>query len=1341
MLTDPPAHDRFEVERSVGAGGMGAVYRAIDRQSGLPVALKIALDDRDEYRTRALAEAGALAALDHPAIVRLVASGIGPDGRPFLAMEWLDGEDLGKRLERGPISLAESLLLGVRLAEGLEAAHSVGIVHRDLKPSNIFLPGGAIGRAKLVDFGIARVGTRRLTASGVVLGTPGYMAPEQAMGRDEIGWPVDVFALGAVLYEAILGEAAFPGAHAVAVLAKVLFEEVPALESRREGIPSALSELVSQMLAKAPAQRPRVADIAKSLSDLLPMINETAHAHTQAISIAASNDVQANESELALSDDLQLVCVLVAKIGAVVADARDEVFPDHATAPSLIPPAASDPLERLRMVVAPLGGRAERLLDGTLIASWTGTGVPRDLAARAARAALVARERLPGCIVALGSGLVSSDSQLRFGAALDRAADLLGKGAASGVCIDDITAGLLDDRFHVEAASNGHLLVGRRTLDSGPRRRLAGKTTPCVGRERELRMLGDLLDECIDAARVSIAVVTAPPGIGKSRLCRELLRVVRLREGVEVWSAEADEMGVGSPFALVGAVIQSAIGVKPSDSLDERREKLTERVARTLPEKEQARVAAMLGEIASIPFPTSAHPLLAAARHEPSVMAEQVRRAFIDWVAAETETNAVLLVFEDLHWGDVPSVKLVTAALNALRDKPLMLLGFARPEVCGRFPELWAQRELQEIRLGGLTKRAAAKLVQQVLPNADAALVQRLVDRADGNTLYLEELVRAAAAGRGDNLPETVAAMVQARFLELPHEERRVVRAASVFGGAFWFGAIAWILGGRANATTGVKQSIFDSLVEHEILERRVDCGFPGDQEYVFRHALLREGAYALLTEADRAACHLRAAEWLENQALVREREMVVTGDGASKNAERSDWRGRSSETGPERIAYHYELGKATDRAVQWYAQAAAKALRAGDPGGAASAAERGLTLFATLPEAAVRTALELDLRISHFQGLMLTGGYTIPEAVESLHRARDICSPGAPQRYTVIHGLWMRHLAAGDVWEARAFAAEMLALVEGKPSAKIVAHQLLGMTCVFLGEHNDACANLEAALRLFDRQAHPEASLTMGADIEVFASCYLAMTYWALGKLDQGISLLKRSLDLAEEIGHPYTQAVANSFAALHYQARRERAPTLKYAKRTHELAAKYGFMHYTIQSQVLLGWASFAPDRATDALGEMESAIAMRRARGGLVAVPHLMSMLVDAKLSAGLADDALRALDDAIAIMNKTGERVFASEIHRLMAEAYMARGKHGDIDRAEDALLCACEVAHYQNSRVQELRAATSLARLWRKVGNGREGWQKLGSVLSRFSEGFDTLDVREARALLAEEYEG
>lgn len=223
--------ERFEVEEVAGQGGMGEVYRARDRDSGRLVAVKVlhaVLATGQGAAQRFEREATLLASLTHPGIVQHVAHGWLADGRGYLAMEWLEGEDLSTRLRRGPLGVEESRALVEQAAEALGLAHKRGVVHRDIKPSNLFLCRD--GRVAVIDFGIARAQAVAvdMTRTGMILGTPGYLAPEQARrGAKALDARADVFALGCVLFECLTGKPAFSGDNPLAVLSRVLLEEVP----------------------------------------------------------------------------------------------------------------------------------------------------------------------------------------------------------------------------------------------------------------------------------------------------------------------------------------------------------------------------------------------------------------------------------------------------------------------------------------------------------------------------------------------------------------------------------------------------------------------------------------------------------------------------------------------------------------------------------------------------------------------------------------------------------------------------------------------------------------------------------------------------------------------------------------------------------------------------------------------------------------------------------------------------------------------------------------------------------------------------------------------------------
>jgi hypothetical protein len=255
-LPDERIGDRFEILGEAGSGGMGTVYRARDHETGALVALKVL--SAGGSHERFAEEALLLSRLRHDAIVAHVAHGATAAGEPFLAMEWLEGESLSQRLARDELALEESLALGARVADALAAAHQLGVVHRDIKPSNLFLAGGDAARVKVLDFGVARRDDRGdpLTKRGEILGTPGYMAPEQARGGAGGDPRADLFSLGCVLFRCLADRPAFAGDDVLAVLSQLATHEPPALDEIVEGIPPALAQLVARLMAKSPDGRP-----------------------------------------------------------------------------------------------------------------------------------------------------------------------------------------------------------------------------------------------------------------------------------------------------------------------------------------------------------------------------------------------------------------------------------------------------------------------------------------------------------------------------------------------------------------------------------------------------------------------------------------------------------------------------------------------------------------------------------------------------------------------------------------------------------------------------------------------------------------------------------------------------------------------------------------------------------------------------------------------------------------------------------------------------------------------------------------------------------------------------
>ena len=262
---------RFEIRSVLGSGGMGTVYRAWDRQGAAEVALKIGHDLDAPALRRFAREAEVLGSISHPGIVAYVAHGVTSQGVFYLAMELLQGESLHERLYREPLSIGETLAFGALVTDALAAAHAKGVVHRDIKPSNIYLAGGKLDHPRVLDFGLVRMGpkTSSLTQTGSFLGTPGYVAPEQVRGERIVDARADLFSLGCVLYECLVGDAAFKGSSFPDALVRVLLEEPVPLRQHFAELPLELVQLVDRLLAKAPGARPADAlEVAQALRRL-----------------------------------------------------------------------------------------------------------------------------------------------------------------------------------------------------------------------------------------------------------------------------------------------------------------------------------------------------------------------------------------------------------------------------------------------------------------------------------------------------------------------------------------------------------------------------------------------------------------------------------------------------------------------------------------------------------------------------------------------------------------------------------------------------------------------------------------------------------------------------------------------------------------------------------------------------------------------------------------------------------------------------------------------------------------------------------------------------------------
>ncbi|MBI4703691.1 MAG: AAA family ATPase [Deltaproteobacteria bacterium] len=657
----------------------------------------------------------------------------------------------------------------------------------------------------------------------------------------------------------------------------MLFEQPAPLKE----LPAGLDDLLWRMLAKDPALRPADgAALAAELRALGPAFAGTRE--------PVARDVGALDST-ATASWLPANLTLLRSAGAAGLAAAERQLASVIYVAS----GASGDVAAIRQAAEPLGARIEPLADGSIV-----------LAAAA----------LPAARVALATGWALMGEPWPLGEAVDRAVAMacLRSASQAGVRLDETTAGLIGGRYELWADEAGLLLGAERALEEEEPRLLLGKPTPCVGREAELALLRSAFEQCAAEPELRALLVTGPAGIGKSRLRHELVRGLRGR--AEIWIGRGDPVAAGAPFGMIAPALRRSAGILDGEPVQARRRKLSARVARHVPEAECDRVAEFLGEMIGTPWPDETSARLRAARADPALMGDQMNRAWQDLVLAELAAGPLVIVLDDLHWGDVPTVAYLDHTMKLCARLPLFVLGLARPEIHEIIPRLWAGRAVQHVPLGELRPASGERLVRVVLgEKLPAETVAQLVEQAAGNAFFLEELIRAVAQGRAGSLPETVVAMARARLDGLEPEARRVLRAASVLGMSFWPGAVTALLG--ADPAGAQVRCWLDQLAADELVTPWRESRFAHERQYGFRHAFVRDCAYAMLTEADRAFLHGRAGDWLE----------------------------RAGETDAMVLAEHYERGGERERAAQWFLDAAAQALDGGDFVAAIGRAERGV--------------------------------------------------------------------------------------------------------------------------------------------------------------------------------------------------------------------------------------------------------------------------------------------------------------------------------------------------------------------------------------------------------------
>jgi predicted ATPase len=507
-------------------------------------------------------------------------------------------------------------------------------------------------------------------------------------------------------------------------------------------------------------------------------------------------------------------------------------------------------------------------------------------------------------------------------------------------------------------------------------------------------------------------------------------------------------------------------------------------------------------------------------------------------------------------------------------------------------------------------------------------------------------------------------------------------------------------------------------LVEAEFLYQQ---GLPPQATYLFKHALIQDTAYQSLLRSTRQQHHQRIAQVLE----ARFPDLC--------------------ETQPELLAHHYTEAGLAEQAIPHWQRAGQRATQRSAYVEAISHLSRGLALLKILPDTPERAQHELSIQTTLGPVLIAARGQGAPEVEQAYARARELCRQvgETPQLFPVLFGLSAFYIFRAEYHTARELAQQFLTLAQRAqdPAHLLRACYLLGGALFWLGELAPAHARMEQGIVPLDAQQHRALTLLYGLDPKGVCLSWTAWTLWLLGYPDQARARQHEALALAHELAHHPSLANAQAWASIFYAWYRDVHATQEQAEAAITLSTERGFPHRLAEGVLLQGWALVMQGQTEEGIAQIRQGMADWRATGAEIAWPLWLAFLAEAYGKAGQAAEGLTALAEARALVHKTEERFWEAELHRLTGELLLAqeetRATGQKVEEVETCFQQALAVARHQQAKSLELRAAVSLSRLWQRQGKRAEAHALLAPIYGWFTEGFDTADLQEARALLDE----
>lgn len=838
--------------------------------------------------------------------------------------------------------------------------------------------------------------------------------------------------------------------------------------------------------------------------------------------------------------------------------------------------------------------------------------------------------------------------------------------------------------------------------------------TPLVGRHTEVTLLLERWAQVKEGVG-QVVVLSGEAGIGKSRLA-QVLKEHLAEETLTQLECRCSSYHQHSAWYPVIELLPRVLDWQPDETPEGQWRKLETVLAQyDLPLHETVPLFVALLSLPGI-----------EARYPPrSLTPEQQRRqtleAILALVLALAARQPVLLMVDDLHWVDPSTLEVLTLLVEQTPTVPLYLVLTCRPT----FQVPWGSRSyLTQITLPRLPRAQVERMVTSLTggKTLPPEVLRRVVDGTDGVPLFVEELTKAVLEtgvlrDAEDHyevtaplptlaIPTTLHDSLMARLDRLG-PAKSVAQLGAAVGRRFPYA----LLHAVAQRDDLHLQQALVQLVEAELVYQH---GVPPQATYVFKHALIQEAAYQSLVRPTRQHYHQRIAQTLAAQFP------------------------EIAEPQPELLAYHFTEAGLLAPAVDYWLQAGQRAAARSANVEAISHFTKGLELLKILPETPERYQQELALQLALGPPLLMSKGHTAPEVEQAYSRAQELCQQVGNDRqlFAALVGLRRWYLNRAQLRAAHGLAEQCFALAQRlqEPALLHEAHLMQGSSLFYLGNLLPARTHLAQGIALYDpRQWYDRASSRATAPGVVGLST-ASWTLWMLGYPDQALTKSHEALALAQELSHPYSLGFALHFAGTLHQSRRELQAVQERVDAVIALSREHGFVQYLTWGMMRQGWILVEQGAAAEGIAQLRQAVATWRTLGEGLGLTHALARLAEAYERGGQPEAGLGVLAEALAAAHKNEELFYEAELHRLRGELLLQQAPRL-ASEAERCFQHAMKIAREQDAKSFELRAVLSLCRLWHTQGKQTAAHQLLSSLYAWFTEGCDTRDLQEAKALL------